>query len=129
VVTKLDIIVDLQYGDSGKGKVAHFLCQTRKYTHALRYNGGSNAGHTIFHNGKKFVTHQVPAGVFYGIRSVIGNGCVVDPDALLSEVRERKRTKKKTERTRKSVRPSAASGPHIVTNTPVPVSGRRMFLR
>ncbi len=70
-VTKLDVIVDLQYGDTGKGKVAHFLCTQNKYTHVIRYNGGANAGHTIYHKGVKFVTHQVPVGVFYGIRSII----------------------------------------------------------
>lgn len=84
----LDIIVDLQYGDSGKGKVAHFLCEKRNYTHVIRYNGGSNAGHTLFHRGVKLVTHQVPVGVFWGIRSIIGAGCVVDPDALLKEIHE-----------------------------------------
>src|SRR3989344_7297877 len=85
-MVKLDVIVDLQYGDSGKGKVAHFLCKNKTYTHVLRYNGGSNAGHTIFHKGKKFVTHQVPVGVFYGIRSIVGPGCVVESESLLEEV-------------------------------------------
>lgn len=85
---KLDVVVDLQYGDSGKGKVSHFLCKTKKYTHVLRYNGGANAGHTIFHKGAKFITHQVPAGVFFGIKSVIGSGCVVDPEVLMREIRE-----------------------------------------
>ena len=88
MAVKLDIIVDLQYGDSGKGKVAHFLCTTRKYDRVIRYNGGANAGHTIFHKGKKFVTHQVPVGVFHGVRSIIGPGCVVDPEALLGEIRD-----------------------------------------
>ncbi len=83
-----DIVVDLQYGDTGKGKVAHFLCTTRKYTHVLRYNGGANAGHTIFHKGHKFVTHQIPAGVFWNIPSVIGNGCVVDPEQFKKEIKE-----------------------------------------
>lgn len=86
--TKIDVIVDLQYGDSGKGKVAHFLAKDKKYTHVLRYNGGSNAGHTIFHNGVKFATHQVPAGVFFGIKSIIGSGCVVDVEALNKEIKE-----------------------------------------
>jgi len=86
-VITADIIVDLQYGDSAKGKVAHHLCRTKKYTHVLRYNGGNNAGHTIYHRGKKFVTHQVPAGVFYGRRSIIGPGCVVDPTELIKEIR------------------------------------------
>ena len=83
---KVDVIVDLQYGDCGKGKVAHYLSHTKKYTHVLRYNGGCNAGHTIFHKGKKFVTHQIPAGVFFGVRSVIGSGCVVSPKKFFEEV-------------------------------------------
>lgn len=83
----MDVIVDLQYGDCGKGKVAHFLCQTQKYTHVLRYNGGCNAGHTIFHKGKKFITHHIPAGVFFGVRSVIGSGCVLDPDQFFREIK------------------------------------------
>lgn len=87
-MTKLDIIVDLQYGDSGKGKVAHFLCKKNKYTHVIRYNGGGNAGHTIFHKGVKFITHQVPVGVFFGVKSVIGSGCAVDPGKLLKEIEQ-----------------------------------------
>ena len=81
-----DVIVDLQYGDCGKGKVAHHLVHTKKYTHVLRYNGGCNAGHTIFHKGVRFVTHHIPAGVFFGVKSIIGPGCVVDPDQFLREV-------------------------------------------
>ncbi len=84
----LDIIVDLQYGDCGKGKVAHVLAHKNKYTHVLRYNGGGNAGHTIYHKGKKFVTHQVPVGVFWGVPSVIGSGCVVHVEKLMHEIRE-----------------------------------------
>ena len=83
-----DVIVDLQYGDCGKGKVAHHLARTRNYTHVLRYNGGCNAGHTIYHNGKKFITHHVPCGVFFGIKSIIGSGCVVNPQQLLKEIAE-----------------------------------------
>jgi adenylosuccinate synthase len=82
----LDVIVDIQYGDCGKGKVSHHLVSKRGYTHVVRYNGGANAGHTIYHHGKKFVTHQVPAGVFFGIPSIIGPGCVVDPEGLVEEV-------------------------------------------
>src|SRR3989338_9932153 len=83
----MDVIVDLQYGDCGKGKVAHFLCQTQKYTHVLRYNGGCNAGHTIFHKGVKFITLHIPAGVFFGVRSIIGSGCVVDPEQFFREIK------------------------------------------
>jgi adenylosuccinate synthase len=83
---KMDVIVDLQYGDCGKGKVSHYLSNTNSYSHVLRYNGGCNAGHTIFHKGKKFVTHHIPAGVFFGVRSVIGNGCVLDPEQFFREI-------------------------------------------
>lgn len=78
----------MQYGDCAKGKVAHHLCKEKKYTHVLRYNGGCNAGHTIYHNGKKFVTHHIPAGVFFGIKSIIGSGCVLDPEQFLKEIKE-----------------------------------------
>ena len=85
-----DVVVDLQYGDCGKGKVTHHLCKTEDYTHVIRYNGGCNAGHTIYHNGKRFVTHHIPAGVFFGIKSIIGPGCVVNPKQFLKELQELK---------------------------------------
>lgn len=83
-----DVIVDLQYGDCGKGKVANALCRDGDYTHIIRYNGGCNAGHTIYNDGKKFITHHVPCGVFHGIRSVIGPGCVISPELFFEEVRQ-----------------------------------------
>lgn len=83
-----DVIVDLQAGDTGKGKVAHSLANSGDYTHVVRYNGGGNAGHTIFHNGNKHVTHFIPCGVLYGIKSIIGPGCVVDPIKLEKEINE-----------------------------------------
>ena len=83
-----DVVVDLQYGDCGKGKIAHALCRENKYTHVIRYNGGCNAGHTIYHNGKKFVTHHIPCGVFFGIKSIIGPGCVVHTETFLKEIKE-----------------------------------------
>ena len=83
-----DIVVDLQYGDCGKGKVTHHLCRTGEYTHVIRYNGGCNAGHTIFHQGKKFITHHIPAGVFFGVRSIIGPGCVVNVEQFFKEIQE-----------------------------------------
>ncbi len=86
-----DVVVDLQFGDCGKGKVVHHLASSGEYTHVMRYNGGSNAGHTIYHNGEKFVTHLVPAGVFHGLRSIIGGGCVVDSGKLKSEIEQLER--------------------------------------
>ena len=83
-----DVIVDLQYGDCGKGKVANHLCKINDYTHVIRYNGGCNAGHTIYHEGRKFVTHHIPSGVFYGIKSIIGSGCVVNKEQFFKEINE-----------------------------------------
>ena len=83
-----DVVVDLQYGDCGKGKIAHALCKENKYTHVIRYNGGCNAGHTIYHHGKKFVTHHIPCGVFFGVKSIIGPGCVVHVDTFLKEIED-----------------------------------------
>ena len=81
-----DVIVDLQAGDTGKGKVAHALAN--QYDLILRYNGGSNAGHTVYHEGKKVVTHLVPIGVLFGIPSVIGFGCVVNLKKLEEEIKD-----------------------------------------
>ena len=83
-----DIVLGLQHGDEAKGKVTHQLCSKGNYTHVIRFNGGCNAGHTIYHEGKKFVTHHIPAGVFYGIESIIGPGCVVDPEQFFREIEE-----------------------------------------
>jgi adenylosuccinate synthase len=83
-----DIIVDLQAGDTGKGKVAHHLANSGEYTHIIRYNGGGNAGHTVYHKGNKIVTHFIPVGVLYGITSIIGPGCVVNIEKLNAEISE-----------------------------------------
>jgi adenylosuccinate synthase len=89
MVRAVDIVVDLQAGDTGKGKVTHHLLNTatEPYTAVCRFNGGGNAGHTIYHHGKKYVTHQVPSGIFFGVPCVLGLGCVVNPQALADEVR------------------------------------------
>ena len=83
---KIDVVLGLQYGDEGKGKITNQMAASGKYTHVLRYNGGSNAGHTIYVDGKKVVTHLVPCGIFHGIPSVIGPGCVVHLDKFLQEL-------------------------------------------
>ena len=75
-----DVIVDLQAGDTGKGKVCNHLSNEGDYTHVIRYNGGGNAGHTIYKNGVKMVTHFIPSGIVNGIKSIIGPGCVVNVD-------------------------------------------------
>ncbi|MBI2030747.1 adenylosuccinate synthetase [Candidatus Kaiserbacteria bacterium] len=108
----MDVIVDLQYGDCGKGKVAHYLSHKNTYTHVLRYNGGCNAGHTIFHKGKKFVTHHIPAGVFFGVKSIIGSGCVLDPDQFFREI---KMLEKGGVRTKGKI--LVAKNTHVITDT------------
>ena len=86
MIKSTDIVVDLQAGDTGKGKVTHHLAKHNKYDAIVRYNGGANAGHTIYHKGQKVVTHQVPVGVFYNIPSIIGMGCVVNLPKLVDEL-------------------------------------------
>jgi len=84
---KVDVIIGIQHGDEGKGKVTHHLLREGSYTHCVRFNGGCNAGHTIYHNGQKFVTHHIPAGVFFGVKSIIGPGCVVDIHKFFDEIK------------------------------------------
>lgn len=84
---KADIIIDLAYGDSGKGKVSKHLSNVNKYSHCLRFNGGPNAGHTIYHNGQKLVTHQIPCGIFHGVKSIIGATCVINVNSLFEEIK------------------------------------------
>lgn len=81
----IDVVLGLQYGDEGKGKITHRLAKFG-YDAVVRFNGGSNAGHTIYHNGTKFVTHLIPCGVFYNTLSVIGNGCVVELNNFFNEI-------------------------------------------
>ena len=83
----IDIVVGLQYGDEGKGKVVNHLARNNKYDYCIRYNGGANAGHTIYNNGKKIVTHQIPSGLLHGIKSIIADNCYINVDKLLEECR------------------------------------------
>jgi len=82
---KTAVIVGAQWGDEGKGKIVDVLSED--FSIVARYAGGHNAGHTVIINGKKFILQLVPCGVLRaGCRSVIGNGVVLDPVALLKEV-------------------------------------------
>jgi adenylosuccinate synthase len=83
-----DVVIGLSYGDEGKGKVTNSLLKKGEYTHCIRYNGSSNAGHTIYKDGKKFVTHIVPTGIFQGVKSIIGPGCVANVRLLDEEVKK-----------------------------------------
>ena len=80
-------VVGAQWGDEGKGKIVDLL--TPNFDIVARYQGGHNAGHTIYARGTKFVLRLIPSGILHpGITCVIGNGVVVDPQALLAEIDE-----------------------------------------
>lgn len=82
---KVDVLLGLQWGDEGKGKIVDVL--TPKYDIIARFQGGPNAGHTIEFDGKKFVLHTIPSGIFNkGTQNVIGNGVIVDPCILKEEI-------------------------------------------
>lgn len=82
-----DIIVGAQWGDEGKGKWVHRL--SRDYDMVVRFQGGNNAGHTIYIDDKKFILHQLPSGILHPhLVSVLGAGVVIDPIALVEEIAE-----------------------------------------
>jgi adenylosuccinate synthase len=81
-----DVILDMQQGDCGKGKISNHLAKGGIYTHVVRFNGSNNAGHTIYHGDKKIVTHSIPVGVIYGVRNVIGPGCVLNVKHFFTEL-------------------------------------------
>ncbi len=80
-------VLGAQWGDEGKGKIVDLL--TPNFSIVGRYQGGHNAGHTVYANGRKFVLRLLPSGILHdGITCVIGNGVVVDPQALFAEIDE-----------------------------------------
>lgn len=82
---KVDAIVGLQWGDEGKGKIVDYLAE--QYDMVCRFQGGPNAGHTLKIEGKKFVLHTIPSGIFReALINVIGNGVVIDPITLAAEI-------------------------------------------
>jgi adenylosuccinate synthase len=82
---KVDVLLGLQWGDEGKGKVVDVL--TPNYDLITRFQGGPNAGHTLEFEGKKFVLRSIPSGIFQGDKvNIIGNGVVLDPALFKAEV-------------------------------------------
>src|SRR6187399_413254 len=80
-------VLGAQWGDEGKGKIVDLL--TPHFSIVARYQGGHNAGHTVYVNGAKFILRLIPSGVLHpGITCVIGNGVVIDPQALFAEIDE-----------------------------------------
>lgn len=81
----VDVILGLQWGDEGKGKIVDYLAE--QYDLVCRFQGGPNAGHTIKIDGKKYVLHTIPSGIFRpDITNVIGNGVVLDPITMVKEL-------------------------------------------
>ena len=81
---KVDVILGLQWGDEGKGKVVDVL--TPRYEVVARFQGGPNAGHTLEFNGEKYVLRSIPSGIFLGGKTnIIGNGVVIDAVLLREE--------------------------------------------
>lgn len=82
---KVDVLLGLQWGDEGKGKVVDVL--TPRYDLVTRFQGGPNAGHTLEFNGQKYVLRSIPSGIFQGDKiNIIGNGVVLDPALFKAEV-------------------------------------------
>src|SRR5213593_336938 len=80
-------VLGAQWGDEGKGKIVDLL--TPHFSFVTRFQGGHNAGHTVYVNGAKFILRLLPSGILHdGITCVIGNGVVVDPQALFAEIDE-----------------------------------------
>ncbi|MEY8869063.1 adenylosuccinate synthase [Meridianimaribacter flavus] len=81
----VDLLLGLQWGDEGKGKIVDVL--TSKYDIIARFQGGPNAGHTLVFNGKKHVLHTIPSGIFHNdTANVVGNGVVIDPVIFKKEL-------------------------------------------
>ena len=80
----VDVILGLQWGDEGKGKIVDYFAPN--YDVIARFQGGPNAGHTLYVGGKKVVLHQIPSGIFHeGKTNLIGNGVVLDAVSLKKE--------------------------------------------
>ena len=86
---KIDMILGLQWGDEGKGKIVDVL--SRNYDIIARFQGGPNAGHTLIFDGIKHVLHTIPSGIFHKNKiNVVGNGVVIDPVIFKNEIEKLK---------------------------------------
>jgi adenylosuccinate synthase len=85
-INNVDIVCGLAWGDEAKGKIVSRLLQTNKYNWVARWCGGSNAGHTIYVDSQKYVTHIVPAGIFHDINCYIGPDCYINLEDFDTEM-------------------------------------------
>lgn len=89
-MSKIDVVLGTFFGDEGKGKIIDYL--SSKADISIRCSGGNNAGHTIKVNGQKYAFHLIPSSILNkGTKTVIGNGVVIDPKVLISEIEELKK--------------------------------------
>jgi adenylosuccinate synthase len=84
MIKAVDIIFGLAWGDEGKGKISNAI--SKNYDIVCRWNGGPNAGHTVYLNNKKYKTHIIPCGVFQNKLSIIGPNCVINIDKFFDEI-------------------------------------------
>ncbi|SRR3990167_8911962 len=82
----VDILIDLKWGDCGKKKICYNLLKNGDYTHSIRFSGGGNSGGSLYHNDEKVILHHLPAGIFFGIKSIIGPECVLNPVKFFEEM-------------------------------------------
>ena len=85
-INKVDICCGLAWGDEAKGKIVSQLAKNDEYDFVCRWNGGNNAGHTVYVKKQKYKTHLIPSGIFYNVKSIIGPDCVVNIKAFFEEV-------------------------------------------
>ena len=85
-INYVDVCCGLAWGDEAKGKIVSHLAKSKNYDFVCRWAGGNNAGHTIYKDGNKYKTHLIPSGIFYGIKSIIGPGCVINYTAFKKEI-------------------------------------------
>jgi len=109
-INKVDICCGLAWGDEAKGKIVSQLAKNDEYDFVCRWNGGNNAGHTVYVEKQKYKTHLIPSGIFYNVKSIIGPDCVVNIKAFFEEVEYLKKNGFDTELIK--ISPKA----HIVTD-------------
>ena len=107
--SRVDVVLGMSWGDEGKGKVVKYFASKLKYDYCLRFNGGHNAGHTVYIDGEKVVTHIVPTGALNkGTVGLIGPGAVLDPDKFFLELETLKKYNPKV---------LVAKNTHIITSS------------
>lgn len=112
MLKKVDIIVGLAWGDEGKGKIVNAIC--KKYDYVCRWNGGPNAGHTVYIKGSKYKTHIIPCGIFHDKKCIIGPNCVINLNKFYDEIEYLKSNGFDTDLIKVSPRTNIITERHII---------------